>query len=117
MELGNIYLASDLIVLTSKNEGLPVTLIEAMAMGKKILSSKVGGVVDLIEEGKHGYLFTSENEDDFLEKAIKMIKKKDFNLSDKEKRIIRKKYSANRLIKDIDNLYQAELRKKEAFLK
>ena len=44
----NFYPALDVVALTSKNEGTPLTLIEAMANGVPVISSAVGGVVDLV---------------------------------------------------------------------
>src|SRR5262249_8080668 len=42
-----IYADIDIVCLTSRNEGTPVALIEAMAAGKPFISTKVGGVRDL----------------------------------------------------------------------
>ncbi len=44
----NIYPGLDVVALTSLNEGTPLSLIEAMASGKAIISTAVGGVVDLL---------------------------------------------------------------------
>ncbi|MGH9946085.1 MAG: glycosyltransferase [Pyrinomonadaceae bacterium] len=44
----NVYPAMDVVALTSLNEGTPLSLIEAMASGKAVISTAVGGVVDLI---------------------------------------------------------------------
>lgn len=44
----NFYAALDVVALTSKNEGTPLTLIEAMASGIPVISTAVGGVVDLV---------------------------------------------------------------------
>lgn len=46
----NIYPALDAVALTSLNEGTPLSLIEAMACGKAVISTAVGGVVDLLGE-------------------------------------------------------------------
>ena len=43
-----IYSALDVVALTSRNEGMPLTLIEGMANGKAVVSTSVGGVVDLL---------------------------------------------------------------------
>ncbi len=44
------------LLLTSKNEGTPVTLIEGLAAGRPFVSTRAGGVVDLAAEGQHGLL-------------------------------------------------------------
>jgi len=43
-----IYASLDVVALTSRNEGTPLALIEAMACGKPVISTAVGGVVDLL---------------------------------------------------------------------
>ena len=48
----NFYPGLDVVALTSKNEGTPLTLIEAMANGVPVISTAVGGVVDLLGEGE-----------------------------------------------------------------
>ncbi len=47
-DLENVYPALDIVALTSRNEGTPLTLIEAMASGRAVISTAVGGVVDLL---------------------------------------------------------------------
>lgn len=55
-ELAKFYKDSDLVILISKSEGLPLSLIEAMSYRKPILASNVGGVSELIDDGATGYL-------------------------------------------------------------
>jgi glycosyltransferase involved in cell wall biosynthesis len=45
-----VYASLDIVALTSRNEGTPLALIEAMACGKPVISTAVGGVVDLLGE-------------------------------------------------------------------
>jgi glycosyltransferase involved in cell wall biosynthesis len=47
-DLENVYPAFDIAALTSRNEGTPLTLIEAMANARAVISTAVGGVVDLL---------------------------------------------------------------------
>lgn len=56
-DIKNLLKFSDMFILPSFREGLSVSLMEAMAMGKPVLVSKIRGNVDLIDEGKGGYLF------------------------------------------------------------
>ena len=56
---GNVYPylhAADIFLLPSKYEGMPMTIIEAMGTGLPIVASNVGGVPDMIEDGKSGLL-------------------------------------------------------------
>ncbi|MBD1394642.1 glycosyltransferase [Mucilaginibacter glaciei] len=53
-----VLLKADTVVLPSYNEGLPVALLEAMAAGKVILSTAVGGIPDLVTEQVNGFLIT-----------------------------------------------------------
>jgi glycosyltransferase involved in cell wall biosynthesis len=50
--------AADILVLPSFMEGLPIVLMEAMAMGTAVIASRVAGIPELIEDGKSGLLFT-----------------------------------------------------------
>jgi len=54
----------DVFVLPSLAEGIPLTLLEAMATALPVISSKVGGVPELIEEGKQGYLIQPQDSHD-----------------------------------------------------
>ncbi len=56
-DLGDIYSALDVVVLPSRSEGLPLTLIEAMAMERPVVASRVGGIPEVVVDGVTGLLF------------------------------------------------------------
>lgn len=55
-DLERVYAGADVVVLTSHNEGTPVCLIEALAAGRAVASTDVGGVRDVLEHGRLGVL-------------------------------------------------------------
>ncbi len=55
-DLRDAYAAMDVLALTSLNEGMPVAVMEAMAAGVPVVSTRAGGVVDLVESGRNGLL-------------------------------------------------------------
>jgi glycosyltransferase involved in cell wall biosynthesis len=55
-DLPAVYYGSDIVALTSDNEGTPVCLIEALACGRPVVSTAVGGVADVLEQGILGKL-------------------------------------------------------------
>lgn len=77
-ELIEIYKQSGLYILPTYGEGMPTSVLEAMAFGLPIISRPVGGMVDFFENEKMGYLVDSFEPDDFAKKTIEI-------LSDREK--------------------------------
>ena len=59
-DVATIYSATDVFLLTSRNEGTPVALIEALAAGVPGVSTDVGGVRDVIQSGASGLLAPPE---------------------------------------------------------
>jgi len=59
--INELYAMSDVFVLPSLYEPFGMVLVEAMASGKPVIGSKVGGIPEIIEEGKNGLLFEPKN--------------------------------------------------------
>lgn len=66
----------DLFMLSSNYEGLPMTIIEAMAFGKPVVASNVGGISEIVVNGENGY--TVENSAEaFVEKILYILEHED----------------------------------------
>jgi len=57
---------SDILFLPSLSEGLPVVGVQALVKGLAIVASRVGGFVDLVEEGRNGYLVSPHDEESMI---------------------------------------------------
>jgi glycosyltransferase involved in cell wall biosynthesis len=68
---------ADIMVSAPKVDNMPVSLIEAMNAGVLIVSSKVGGVPYMIEDGKNGLLFESDKEAELAEKMLWAVRHQD----------------------------------------
>jgi glycosyltransferase involved in cell wall biosynthesis len=67
-EVRILYAASDIFVLPSLAEGDPLVTVEAMASGKPVIGTKVGGITHQIRDGWNGFLVEPENEEQLAEK-------------------------------------------------
>jgi glycosyltransferase involved in cell wall biosynthesis len=64
--LSDIYATADVVVLTSHSEGIPVTLMEAMAMQRVVIAPAITGIPELVLHGKTGFLYEPGSMDDLL---------------------------------------------------
>lgn len=64
---------ADILVLPSFMEGLPIVLMEAMAMGTAVIASRVAGIPELVEDGKSGLLFTPSNWDELASSMRRLV--------------------------------------------
>jgi len=64
-QVAGYYSHADLIVMTSKSEGIPVVLMEAMAQGKVVLAPDITGIPELVEHERTGFLYQSGSLDSF----------------------------------------------------
>jgi glycosyltransferase involved in cell wall biosynthesis len=72
-DVANRLAASDIFVLLSKWEGLPLTILEAMRSGLPVIASNVGGVSETIVEGKTGYLVKRDNSTELINALTKLL--------------------------------------------
>lgn len=112
------YAGVDVVALTSLNEGTPLSLIEAMASGKPVITTAVGGVVDLLGEiledrvdfkaCERGVSVPSNSAEGFAKGLIYLAKdeKLRVGLGEKGREFVYSKYAKERLIEDIKRLYR-----------
>jgi colanic acid/amylovoran biosynthesis glycosyltransferase len=69
-QLDEKYARADLVVLTSRSEGIPLVLMEAMVRGTPVLAPAITGIPELVTDGKTGFLYQAGSLDDFLARAV-----------------------------------------------
>jgi glycosyltransferase involved in cell wall biosynthesis len=122
-DLENVYPALDIVALTSRNEGTPLTLIEAMANARPVISTAVGGVVDLLGgplvisgSGSDGTSFqvcergisvSPDDADGFAAGLARLIDDPALRRETGARglQFVTRQYSKERLFKDIEALY------------
>jgi glycosyltransferase involved in cell wall biosynthesis len=72
-DIGALLISSDVFVLSSDWEGVPLTLLEAMGYGVPIVSTSVGGIPDVIDNGVDGLLVQKGNCDDLAHAIIRVL--------------------------------------------
>ncbi len=65
--------AADFLVLPSLMEGLPVVLMEAMALGKPVVASRVAGIPELVEDGLSGFMFAPSDWEELAAQLARMM--------------------------------------------
>ena len=68
--LGPLYDKADVVVLTSRSEGIPIVLMEAMARGRIVLAPAITGIPELVIPGKTGFLYESGSIEDFMNQLV-----------------------------------------------
>ena len=105
----------DIVALTSFNEGTPVSLIEAQAAQKPIVSTRVGGIQDVVMEDVTALLSDVNDKQSFFKNLLRLVEDADLRkqFSEHSKESVLNRYSYHRLIKDMSGLYKDLLNHKK----
>ena len=107
-DLATIYGATDVFMLTSRNEGTPVALIEAMAAGVPGVSTDVGGVKDVIDSADVGARVPDGDAAGLAAHLVRYLADADLRrrTGQRARAAVLDRYSLDRLVRDITALYR-----------
>ena len=97
---------TDVYILPSYNEGLPISILEAMSYGKPIISTDVGGIPEIVKNNENGFLLTPGNLEQ-IEKSMKYFIENPQDIEKFGKNSIKmvEKHLPNSVVLQLENLY------------
>ena len=107
-DIDQIFAASDIAILTSDNEGIPLTLIQAAQAGLPIVATNVGSISDIVINESTGYL-TETNAAEMADAIEKLVRDPQLRqmMGAAGKARAERYFSLDRMIKDHSDLYQS----------
>ncbi len=106
-DIPEIISAIDISVLSSLREGLPLALLESMAMSKPVVATDVGGVSEIVQDDKTGFLIPPRDSDALSDAIIKLLKDKEKanKFGKAGRKYVEENFSLNQMVKKYENLY------------
>ena len=110
-DVAPFYAAFDALVLPSSNEGTPVSAIEALAAGRPVVATRVGGVPDVVVEGEDGFLVEPGATDDLADRLAELARDPELRqrMGQAGRQRVVPRYAVDRLVDDVDRLYRSLL--------
>jgi glycosyltransferase involved in cell wall biosynthesis len=107
-DLAHVYAATDVFLLTSRNEGTPVALIESLAAGVPGVSTDVGGVRDVITGDEVGLLAPFGDAQALADRVLTLLGDPDRRrrMGDRGRQSVTARYTLDRLVNEVERLYR-----------
>jgi glycosyltransferase involved in cell wall biosynthesis len=102
-----VLAAVDFVILTSDNEGMPLSLIQAGMASRPVVATNVGSVQEVVKDGYTGIITsTSVNEIALAVESLVLDKGEMFRLGENARKVTKEEFSLERLVLDHENLYR-----------
>lgn len=114
LDVPDVLASADIFVLPSLWEGLPIGLLEAMAMGKSVIASNVDGTGEIIRHNENGWLVETNNLTENLVKALIQLstdKEKQKKFKEEAIKTVSERFNAGKMTKEIEKIYLEILRR------
>lgn len=113
-EVAPFYAAFDALLLPSGNEGTPVSAIEALAGGRPVVATRVGGVPDVVRDGEDGFLVEPGDVEALADRLARLASDPELRrrMGQTGRERVLSRYTVQRLLDDVDRLYRSLLQAK-----
>ena len=108
-EVSGFLKESEIFVLPSRGEGLPMSILDAMAYGMPVIASNVGGIPEAIQEGENGYLVPAGDELSLADMIGKMIdegREGRYIMGLRNKKKVLKLFSSKKMVNSYLDIYK-----------
>jgi glycosyltransferase involved in cell wall biosynthesis len=112
----NPFQLMDIATLTSRTEGFPNSILEAMAAGRPVVATAVGGVPDAVEEGVTGFMVPPGAAEPFAAAVLRLLSDPGVarRCGEAGQRVARERFSETRVLADLQGLYERVLTRRGA---
>ena len=106
-----IFKVSDAAILPSYHEGMPLTVLEAMACHLPVVGSDVVGIRDLVQDGENGYLVDFDNKIEVIKTFRKLVQSPQLRrrMGERGRRLVEEKFSMEKFVKNTLAVYKEAL--------
>lgn len=107
-DIEKFYSASDIFMLASIREGCPLSILEAMSSSLPVISTKVGGIPEVVQDGKTGHLIKTSDVEKMADKTIDLLtndKKREKMGKDARSKVM-KNFTADKIIPQYESYYK-----------
>lgn len=109
-EKNRLLTECDIYILPSHNEGLPISILEAMAYGKPIISTYVGGIPEIVKPGYNGWLFNAGNQEELKKVLTEALNNKTILLEyGKNSYALTGNYTPDAVLNSLQDIYKQVL--------
>jgi glycosyltransferase involved in cell wall biosynthesis len=107
-DTASLYSASDALLMTSKFEGTPLTMLEAMAMRLPIVAPRLDGIAEILKDGTDALLIESEQAGRYADAIARLYKEPDLGrqLAAEADRNVRANFSAQAMAASVERIYE-----------
>jgi len=98
----------EVVIFPSWREGIPIALLESMALKRSVIATRVGGMPDVLLDGENGYLINPGDTKELFRKVSHLLKDRNLRkfLGENAAALVRKDYSSRRMVNQIRGVYE-----------
>jgi glycosyltransferase involved in cell wall biosynthesis len=110
------YGAIDVFCLSSDSEGMPLTLLEALAYGVPVVSTDVGGIGEVLEDGRTGFLVPKGSAEALAARIVELLTNpaRAAELAASGRAMVHERFPAEKMVKAVEAVYEEVLARRAA---